>query len=64
MSLFGPPKPKPVSFKMAAEKTRQAIEAAEATASTCEEWTNIASSWQALCTELNPANVMDGKKDD
>ena len=58
MGLFKP-KPDHITFKKAAEKTRKAIEAAEERAESAEDWISVASAWQELTSELNPAGMDD-----
>lgn len=57
MGLFGPSKPKPMSFKKAVAKTAEALTRLEANAVTQEELKNVADGWLALATELNPAYI-------
>ena len=62
MGLFGPKRPKPMSFKAAVEKTADAIKRMEANAVTPDELKAVAECWQALVSELNPVPV--GKPED
>ena len=63
MGLFGPSKPKPVTFKKAVQKTAEALARLEANAVTPEELRYVADGWLALATELNPmmADKPEGK---
>ena len=66
MGLFGPPKKKPTTFKVAVEKAAAALQVAEERAVTPEETKAVADGWIALVSELNPSNAFDSKdkKDD